>query len=1091
MIDKHNIIISTAVESDPDGFARINDENVLAPGYYWRAKEDITQHNTSFNRTMTIIRKDDVLLLVDVHEFEGVAHSVELLDPPSRAGYSTHKLMLEEFFAKMEPCHDAQAIRDREQADIMQRVQNIQTEMAQAEFNPLALPGIQEAAEKAVAEFERNEEVSVAQSQKTATERERDLRRIHRRAARRSDAAGNPLVVQNVVMSSQLSDMIDGGVTSEGLKELTLESRRRTAIAAATATWLADRAEAIGRTMKELTPYYAERAKVVLAKSKKAIRYAEEISKGLKSLELYTGDGVDVVEVRRGTSASTVIPLTLVQGKRYMAEEVAVFADVDQSFDFSSQGVFFELLEKNDALRDQVFPTSRCVVSMAVNRETVQYGEKVSAMEAAIKNARNRSVFLLVRDGDNIHVVYSGEPSHEAAKRLFPGDGDINEPFKGVDGTKINLKDVAFIKASKEFDDQALHYKRFLILLCGLDHRLHLMGEFYPPENGLQFMSLEFQSKYFHFLEDDRADFLLEQPIAPVEKWTGQCNASLRSGSRVMISSAARVSAPALNRLSRHSIVNSDLQKLHIVVRAGGYHYITVRAKSEYSFGGEAKAVKIWLDGPEAKNSDSTPHFLCLDMVRLPAIQRYIHSRVHRSHSIRWIRIFKRIQAVLERELVEQADLRQHLRANALQHGGLVVEQVDEAIEVAIATWRAGHRGAEAPGMDDTKAVHEILTLMYPSAKIAETIDGLLSTLIAEQGFVPLKLVRTGKTRLALYVEPSLEDKTPYAPGCNWGWVKRIVIEPRKTKLSVASSSLVWLQKDKSDPTEEEMRTWSALDGWLNPRAEPISLKVLEKFKLNMQEAEEVFADLLRVKRFVREGKPLAEEIFATIKDQYKSHFMSAGTYSNDAHLSIPVGVYQRNAGGAVRFLYMECRAIDFVNHYGDDAQVKELAEIAQRYRFRKLAQVYGKCEWRLAVAARPERHWIDDGIFTEPECLKAKIKANSSRKSGLYSSFNRLRNGTPELVSRDVNLSFNRAIEALVQKAPHLKRNFYANLRNEVKSAESFPDFSGDKKEKLAKLKAQKWTPSNMPVYLSSLVWNERAGRSFACRLFEAKPRG
>ena len=1076
-----NLTISQTIDIDSDGFSRIHEENVLAPGFYWRAKEDITQEDKNWNRTVTIIEKDEVVLLLDVHEFEGAAHSVELLQPPSRGGNQNYKLLVEEFFAKMEPCHDAQAVRDREQADIMERVQEIQQEMAQAEVNPLALPGIQESVEKAVAKFEQEEERSISQRAQSVSEREKDLRRIHRRAARRSDAAGNPLVVQNVVISNQLRDMIDGGVTSEGLKELTLESRRRTAVATATAKWLTDRAEKIGNTMKELTPYYAERAKVAIARSKKAIKYAEEISKGLKSLELYTGDGVDVVEVRRGQSASTAEPLTLVQGKRFMAEEVAIFADVDDSFDFEDTAIFFDLLSKNDALRDVVFPTARCVVSMAVNRHRVNYGEKVSAFEAAMRDAQNRRVFLLVRDGDNIHVVYSSEPSHEAAHRLFPSDDDIAKPFRGIDGTKINLKDVAFIEASKRFDDQALHYKRFLILLCGLDHRLHLMGEFYPPECGLQFMSQEFQSKYFHFLEDEGRGNLLELPMESVNDWMERCNNSLRSGSRVMLASSASANSTALTHLNGYALSKSELKRLHVVVREGKHHYVSVLAKPSYRRDAEDKTVKVWLDGPDAKNRKS---FLCLDLVRAPIIYRYIHSRIHRSHSIGWIRIFKSIHAHLSAELVRQAELRSHLRANALAHGGLDEVQVDEAIEMGIMTWRAGHRGADAPDVTDTKEVNAILTLMYPSEKIAASIDAILGKLITEESLTPLKLVRTGKTRLALYVTATEKDKAPYAPGCQWGWVKRLVLEPRKTKISVASTSLVWLEKDKIDPTEEEMRTWPELEGWLNTSQEPTSLRRLEKFTLSMQEAADLFAEPLRANRFFRENKPLDDALFSVIQERYTAHYRVAGTYSNDAHLSIPVGVYQSKVGSVAKYLYMECRAIDFVHHYGNDVQTKALAGICTRYGFRRRSETMKEpiCQWRLAITTEPLTQWVTDGIFHTAEFANQRIQINyKGKKKGKKTKGD----GTPQLTDTEVKLSFNRAFGALMEKAPHLKRNFYDNLRKEIAREKRFPDFYGEKPQKLKQLGARKYEPNTFARSLSPLVWSESAGRSFACRFF------
>lgn len=1085
--NSRSVTLSQAVEVDSDGFSRIHADDVLAPGYYWQAKSDITAMDTTWNRVSVLVHKGDVLLLLDVFEFDGAAHSVELLDPPSNGGYRTHKLLIEEFFAKMEPCHDAEAIRAKEQREIMDRVQALQEDMAQAEINPLALPGVKESADKAIAEFEREEEQSAVRNQQTDTERNKALHRIHRRAARRSESAGNPLVTQNVIVSNQLSDMIDGGVTSDGLKELTLESRRRTAVATATAKWLTSRAEAIGNTMKELTPYYAERAKVALARSKKAIRYAEDISKGLKSLELYTGDGVDVLEVRQGLSAPTTEPLTLVQGKRFMAEEVAVFADVGDNFDYRDQSKFFDLLSKSDALRDQVFPTSRCVVSMAVNRHTVRYGEKVSAYEQAMRDAANRLVFLLVRDGNNIHAVYSTEPSHEAAARLFPSDEDINRPFTGIDGTKIKLKDVAFSAASERFDDLALHYKRFLILLCGLDHRLHLMGEFYPPENGLQFMSQPFQAKYFRFLEDDGRGFLLETAMEGVEDWMARCNASLRSGSRVMLTAGATVNSPHLTRLSEdYAIISGDLTSSHVVQREGKHHYVTVTAKAKYA--GNVTDAKIWLDGPQAK-AKTGHYFLCLDLVRLPVIHRYIHSRLNRSTSIGWIRIFKQIEKLLSAELITQEELRSHLRTNAMAHGGLNEEQVDEAIEMGIMSWRASHRGATAPELADTKAVNEILTLMYPSEKIVQSIDSLLNKLIAEKSLTPLRLSRTGKTRLALYVTPTDEDKVPYAPGCHWGWVKRLVIDPLKTKLTIASSTLVWLEKDKVDPTEEEMRSWPELDAWLNEHPEPVALLRLEKFTSAMHNAYSTLNDILKGQRFTSLNEPLPADLFEEIRERFATYYRSATANSSLARLSVPVGVYQSKPGVPVSFIHMQCNALGFVQHYGSDIQADALKLIVKRYGYEKRNSRENETSlsWTLTTTAAPFSHWVTDAAQRHPDFSLVRIQKNAL--PSLFNSHRGKGNGKPNLTSEMVALSFNRSFEALMQKAPHVKRKFYWNLQEQINREKTFPDFHGKRDEAIKNLRLQSYKPDKSCVSLSPFVWDEKRGRSLAgCWFAKAK---
>ncbi len=83
----------------------------------------------------------------------------------------------------------------------------------------------------------------------------------------------------------------------------------------------------------------------------------------------------------------------------------------------------------------------------------------------------------------------------------------------------------------------ALHYKRFLILCCGLDQRERLFGEFYDRSSNINFISMDFQEKYCRFIHDADGTGLLSDPEADtrpsLESYIKQANQHLRSGSRV------------------------------------------------------------------------------------------------------------------------------------------------------------------------------------------------------------------------------------------------------------------------------------------------------------------------------------------------------------------------------------------------------------------------------------------------------------------------------------------------------------------------------------------------------------------------------
>ncbi|MFK9883024.1 hypothetical protein ACJEQ9_51745, partial [Klebsiella pneumoniae] len=133
--------------------------------------------------------------------------------------------------------------------------------------------------------------------------------------------------------------------------------------------------------------------------------------------------------------------------------------------------------------------------------------------------------------------VYSGVESHLGAHTLFPTTDEQGNIFRGIDGSQVTFNDVSYTDKLKAHEMVALHYYRFLILCCGLDHRLKLFGEFYDPQDRLSFVSMAFQEKYCRFIYDHDGTGLLDDPDAKVrpsiEEYITQANSHLRSGSRV------------------------------------------------------------------------------------------------------------------------------------------------------------------------------------------------------------------------------------------------------------------------------------------------------------------------------------------------------------------------------------------------------------------------------------------------------------------------------------------------------------------------------------------------------------------------------
>ncbi len=322
------------------------------------------------------------------------------------------------------------------------------------------------------------------------------------------------------------------GRPSERIVSLKQAAEREHQIATIKSQWIQGKSNEIATTIKALPPYYEEQAAAALAQTEDVRSYVSKLMEGIKSLDLYIGKDVEVTTIREGNPAPNDQQLTFVQKKLMMDEELAVWADIDEWFDFSKENLFFEALRNHDSLVQQIFPTERCVLVMATTRRYIDYGDSLSN---TANNVNNRMVFLLVRNGMNIYQVFSPVESHLGSARLFPSLNEQESIFKGMDGSQIRFEDIAYTDHLAEHERFALHYKRFLLLVCGLDHRLKLFGDFYKGPASLHFVSMDFQEKHCRFLHDDDGSGMLPgEKLLPLSEWIAEKNAYLRSGSRVL-----------------------------------------------------------------------------------------------------------------------------------------------------------------------------------------------------------------------------------------------------------------------------------------------------------------------------------------------------------------------------------------------------------------------------------------------------------------------------------------------------------------------------------------------------------------------------
>lgn len=791
----------------------------LQAGHYWRALVNIPVH---------AIEKDECLLIVSIKWVDNAPHTIVMRAHPSKYDMQIkveipkedgslretwvrcgdHDFLLRDFLASFEFEPNHEEIRAKEIQAVQGRVQELQRELVEGQRDQVFMAQIahDKLAESEAAELRRN----------GASDEQIEEALAHLNTDQGKSVA---------LVSGSVADAIGTGITTEAIAELRVSVQREGKLAQYKADWITQKSSEIAKTIQAVTPFYQELAAAALASSEDIRSYVVKLLQGIESLDLYVGKDVIVETICKGASAPRSEPLTFVQKKLMVDEELAIWAELDEWFDFSKLDLFFEALESYESLVDQIFPTERCALVMATTRRHIDYGNSATNL---VCNAKNASVFIMVRDGENIHRVISPVESHLGTARLFPSLDDQQKIFRGIDGSDIKFDDVRYTKHLERHEAYSLHYKRLLILCCGLDHRLRLFGEFYDGPQDLGFVSLKFQEAHCRFLHDDDGTGLLGDgnTMPSLDAWIADKNEYLRSGSRVLCRWACVMdpdTAPSACKEYRQGhgferryspnverdivIAYRDGESICVDAQVSGYSYTkdddrTFMSKVNLS----ALASSRWGRSTELA-------YLCLDAVTPEELQYYIHSRRARQDQVMYIRIFKeallRLQADRQHERNTRRKLLEALEAGKIASGN----SAQQVINQAVIAWRAKNRGAALPDFSGTtvpKGWKQLLDQMYVLAGKGQKQVENVEDFVLGLGYTPLRLVLSGSAKVMVYAAPLPEERDDRLEV--HVWVHLIEVASKSTGISEVSRR--WALLPSAAASETLMHEWPGAAAW-------------------------------------------------------------------------------------------------------------------------------------------------------------------------------------------------------------------------------------------------------------------------------------
>lgn len=750
-------------ETNPEVFHVVH---TLQPGYYWRAKKTINEDN---------IPAGTVLLLQKLEYVDNVAHTVQLWAHPSnqtRYAKSTYSMLVKEFVRLFEPEPDAEQIRARELAEVQNEITQLQADLTRGQVDPVFL----------LTQVKDNL-LQLEQKANVPSKKERL-------------PTGTTLVTSEPVNLTSLATALSAATTPAGLAEAKAHIQHQARLAEVKATWLAEKTGAIAQKLSAMAPFFEEKAVVAIARTQDARDLLERISKGLETLDLYLGKGVDVQTLATGEPAAFDEPLTVMQQKLFMDEEMTVWAPVGLTFDASNRKTFFKFLVATPALMDQIFPTTRCIVAVAASRQEKYYED---AQFGAMMNQANKNLFLLVRNGENIHVVVSPVTSHLDANQLFPTLSDLDEVFTGFDGKTLTIEDLGYARKMNEFEQLKLHYKRFLVLIAGLDHRDKLFGNFYPEKEAFNFVTLPFQQTYFRLIADGDASKLLGTGHKPLDEYLREARARLQSGSRVFCLMNELLTAEAApGYCRRHGNKQPGPNRVLIAYKDAINICVDLPVVIEpYSFIPNALPEKFETKITLTKYTSVTRYgdrglgYLVLDAINPDDLAAYINSRLARADFTQYIEVFKHALVYLRAERVIEAPARAELLKAATDAKLAAAAELAHLIDETVLTWRAARRGLPLCGVNSSEW-KSVLDQLYAITK-KDSIVTRIKAAVEATGRTVIRVVSSGRPKYLVYASPLPADLSPKVG--SYGWVVRIAVDLGKRGVNLKDPTLVQIRK--------------------------------------------------------------------------------------------------------------------------------------------------------------------------------------------------------------------------------------------------------------------------------------------------------
>lgn len=348
-----------------------------------------------------------------------------------------------------------------------------------------------------------------------------------------------------------------------------------------------------------------------------------KVMKVIGQIELYLGIHEDIVHIQSGENAEIDEPISFMQRRLYMDEEVGIENSWEQGLDFMEIDQFDEWLVKNRNY-EKLIPIPKGVVIMRIRRHDKDYG--LSPMANAWMNDGNKRTYILIRNGENIYRIWADIVMPD---KLFPTQKEFDDILSQQDSHSDYDKEKA--------EDKIFNYRQNLVMLQGLIDRTQI---FQPLKHMINLFNPETCEDTVRFIRD--AELSLTEGKLYWNQWQEKINSSISVGSRIYFSGWRYSKDYDSKRIPFNSVYQTPSPGIYTVYKFyEGYSWkekkeVISNDKFICRFLPNDEVRRGYYDYRQRKNKvpfylyKSDEFVLNYDQISLEDIEYYIHNRIDR-----------------------------------------------------------------------------------------------------------------------------------------------------------------------------------------------------------------------------------------------------------------------------------------------------------------------------------------------------------------------------------------------------------------------------------------------------------------------------